>query len=218
MPARVSSTTATGRAGSPAALAAAGILFALYPALRPWADTSPGGAADAFADPAWVPAHLMAVAGFVLLPLGLLGLRTALAGGPGSRPAGAALLTTWVGVGLTLPYYGAEAFALHALGQQVQRTGGNGSVALADAVRMGPAQLTTFGVGLLLVAAGGVLAAVAVWRSGAMPRGAGVPLAVALALYLPQFFAAPGVRIAHGVLVAAGCLVLAAALRASYRH
>ncbi|HZD87038.1 MAG TPA: hypothetical protein VE088_03425 [Gaiellaceae bacterium] len=29
-----------------------------------------------------------------------------------------ALVLTWLGVGLTIPYYGAEAFGLHAVGQR----------------------------------------------------------------------------------------------------
>jgi hypothetical protein len=79
-------TVPTTQAAGPAALAAAGICLLVHPAVRPWAGTSPDRAADAFADPAWEPAHLLAVAAFVLLPLGSLALRAALAGTPGPVP------------------------------------------------------------------------------------------------------------------------------------
>jgi hypothetical protein len=57
-----------------------------------------------------------------------------------------------------------------------------------------------------------VLAAVAIWRSGALARASGILFAVGFVLFLPQFFTPPAVRIAHGVLVAAGCIWLALAL------
>jgi hypothetical protein len=202
----------TGSAG-PAALAVAGVLFLVYPVVRPWGDATAAGAAAAFASPAWLVAHLAAVVAFVLLALGLLSVRSALAGGPGARPADAAVVTTWLGVGLTLPYYGAEAFALHVLGSRALADGDAGLAAAVEEIRMGPVQLTTFGCGLVLLGVGAVLAAVAVRRSGALPRWSATPLAVGMALYLPQFFAPPALRVAHGVLVAAGCLLLALALR-----
>ncbi len=208
------------RAGSagPAALGAAGLLFALYPAVRPWGDATAAGSAAAFASPAWVVAHLVAVAGFVLLSLGLLSVRAAVAGRPGVRATGAAVVTAWLGTGLTLPYYGAETFALHALGQRVVGTGDDSLLDLVDGIRMGPAQLTTFGIGLVLLGVGAVLGAVAAWRSGVLSRWSAVPLAVGMALYLPQFFASPSLRVAHGVLMGAGCVVLAAALHRGRRR
>jgi hypothetical protein len=56
------------------------------------------------------------------------------------------------------------------------------------------------------------LAAVAVWRSGVLPRSSGILFAFGFALFLPQFFTPPAVRIVHGVLVAAGSIWLALAL------
>lgn len=128
----------------------AGLLFALYPAVRPYVDESTLSGAAAFASTAWVASHVFAMIGFVLLPLGL-----------------------------------------------------------ADAIRFGPTQVVMFGAGLALLAAGGILAAAYVWRSGILPRWSGVPLGAGLVLFLPQFFTAPPVRIAHGLLVAAGCAWLA---------
>jgi hypothetical protein len=59
-------------------LAVAGILFVLYPLLRPFSDESSLQGAQAFASTAWIVAHLLAVVGFILLALGLLGLHLAL--------------------------------------------------------------------------------------------------------------------------------------------
>src|SRR3954469_19370087 len=89
-----------------APFAAAGVLFAAYPVLRPWGDADPATAGAAFASPLWLAAHLSAAAAFVLVGYGLLATR--------DRP-GSVLGLWWAGASLTLLYYGAEAFALNAL-------------------------------------------------------------------------------------------------------
>jgi hypothetical protein len=75
-------------------------------------------------------------------------------------------------------------------------------------------QVTVLVAGLAAFAVAGVLAAVAVLRSGVLPRWGGTAFAAGFALYLPQFFAAPELRIAHGVLIATGCVLLGAAVAA----
>jgi hypothetical protein len=69
-----------------------------------------------------------------------------------------------------------------------------------------------FGIGMVLLAVAGVLAAVASWRMAGLPRWGAMIVAVSLVLYIPQFFAGQPVRIAHGALLAIGCLWLAAGL------
>lgn len=202
---------AAGTAG-PVIFAVAGVLFALYPAIRPYSDESTMSGAVAFSSAAWVASHMFAMIGFVLLPLGLLSLLGVLDAAGAQRAGRAALVMAWVGAGLVLPYYGAETFALHALGTRASQVGDPALLGLADAIRYGPTQAVMFGAGLLLLAAGGVLAAVAIWRSDTLPRVSAVPLALGLVLFLPQFFTTPSVRIAHGLLVAAGCAVLAVGL------
>jgi hypothetical protein len=193
-------------AGAAGALVAAGALLVLYPALRPWSDGTPDGAPAAFASPAWIPAHLAAVAGFVLVGFALFHSST-------ERLTRIASSLWAAGTALVLPYYGAEAFALHAIGERIMRTGDTELLEAVEATRMGVWQVATFASGLLLLAAASVLVAAAVARTRALPSWAGVPFALAFALYLPQFFGPPALRIAHGVLVAVGCLVLAAAIR-----
>jgi hypothetical protein len=198
------------RAGA-VALGAAGLLFIAYPAVRPWHDeTTVAGATRSMSSGAWVAAHFFAMVGFILLPLGLLALRAAVASTRAEPAALAATVLGWLGAGLVLPYYGAEDFGLHAIAGPHGR--GADLLAVVKAVRYQPVAITIFGTGLILLAVAGIVAAVAVWRSGALPRAAGVLFGVAFALYLPQFFGPAAVRIGHGVLTAVGCLVLAVAL------
>ena len=69
-----------------------------------------------------------------------------------------------------------------------------------------------FVVGLLLLAIGAILVAIAVWRSGTLSRWSGIPFALGFVLYLPQFFGTQPIRVAHGLLVALGCLWVALSL------
>jgi hypothetical protein len=196
------------------AFAIAGTMFVLYPAVRPWYDESTvDGTVAAMSSPAWVASHLFAMIGFILVPLGLLALHGVLAGpnaGPrAARLAGVAVVTTWIGAGLTLPYYGAEDFGLNGIARRAAEGQAVDVLDLVDAVQYGPVAATTFAIGLLALGVGAVLAAVAVWRSGVMARVAAVPFALGFALFIPQFYAPPAVRIAHGVLIGAGSAWLA---------
>ena len=107
-----------------------------------------------------------------------------------------------------MPYYGAEIFALHAIGQEAVRQQNVALLTLVDAVRYGPA-IIVFAVGLLLLAIGAILVAIAVWRSGILSRWSGIPFALGFALYIPQFFGSQPIRVAHGLLVALGCIWIA---------
>jgi hypothetical protein len=208
----VSSSTNAARARFGAlVLAVAGVCFILYPALRPFSDEITLAGARAFASNAWFASHLLAMIGFILLALGVLAVHDALRPSGAERPAFWALVTTWVGAGLTLPYYGAEDFALRAIGQEAVRQQSASLLVLANATRYGPG-VYAFVAGLLLLAVGTILAAIAVWRSGTFTRWSGLPLALGFVLFVPQFFTNQPIRVAHGALVAAGCLWLAAGL------
>ncbi|MCW2882137.1 MAG: hypothetical protein JWQ95_6237 [Sphaerisporangium sp.] len=183
-----------------AALAAAGVLFLLYPVVRPYSDESSMAGAVAMASSAWIAAHLFAVAGFILLTLGLLALHQVL----DQRLSLRAVVVTWAGVGLTLPYYGAEVFGLNVIAHRAVQEQSTSLLRLADEFRYGPAAVTMFAGGLLLLGVGVVLAAIAVWRSGTLARWSAVPLAAGFALFVPQFFGPPALRIAHGALIAIG--------------
>ncbi|WP_188196310.1 hypothetical protein [Nonomuraea sp. SYSU D8015] len=192
-----------------AAFAACGILFLLYPAIRPWGDD-----AAAMASTAWVAGHAAAMFGFVLLGLAVLGLHRLL----GDRLSVRAAVMTWIGAGLTLPYYGAEDFGLNVIAQRSLRDGAPALMELAEQFRYGPVALTMFASGLLLLAAGTIMAAVAVWRSGTLPRWSGTALALGFALFIPQFFGPYPLRIAHGALIMIGGLWLAVAVTRRDQH
>jgi hypothetical protein len=143
--------------------------------------------------------------------LGLLGVHRALQDTGVERLAFRALVVGLVGVGLTLPYYGVEAFGVHEIGQVALWQHDITLMKLAEAVRTGE-QLIMFLVGLLLIGVSAVIVAVAVWKSRLLPKWSGVPFAVGFALYIPQFFGTQPIRVAHGLLVTAGCLWIAASL------
>ncbi|MEV5834622.1 hypothetical protein [Nocardia sp. NPDC052112] len=63
---------------------------------------------------------------------------------------------------------------------------------------MSPIAATVFAIGLALIAVAAILAAVAIWRSGTLRRWSGVPLALAMVLYLPHFWLPQAVRIGWG--------------------
>ena len=194
-----------------AALGLSGVLFVLYPAVRPWHDESTvAGATASMGSQAWVLSHFFAMVGFILASLGVLALRSLVQSTRAEPVAAAAVVATWIGAGLTLPYYGAEDFGLHA----AATWGVPDLPSYAEAVRYNPLAITIFGVGLILLGAGGILAAIAVWRCGAdgLARIGSVAYAAGMAGFLPQFFAPAGVRIAHGIVLGAGAVVLAGAM------
>src|SRR5262245_65741707 len=108
----------------------------------------------------WVASHLVAMIGFVLVPLGLLSLYGVVNRTPVERLALSATVVTWIGAGLTLPYYGAEDFGLHAIASKAAQGQPVDVLGLVDAIRFHPVAATTFGAGLLLLGVGAVLGAV----------------------------------------------------------
>jgi hypothetical protein len=198
------------RAGA-IALAVAGLLFVLYPAIRPFSDEKTLAGAQAFASTGWVVAHVMGMIGFIGLTLGLLALHFRLADTPAGRQSFWALVLAWIGAGLTLTYYGAEVYGLRIIGGEALSRHDASVLTLADQVRGAPGEVI-FAIGMLMLAAAGIAAAAASWRLGGLPRSGAIIVATGLALYIPQFFAGQPLRIAHGALLTVGCLILAAGL------
>ncbi len=195
------------------ALGLAGLCFLVYPVIRPFSDETGLAGARAFASTNWVVAHTFGIAAFVLLGLGIYGLSLRL---QASRTAGRArwaVVLTWLGVGLTLPYYGAEVFGLHAVGRGALDHGDPNLLdTLTHSIRW-EAGIWFILTGLVLLAVGVCLAASAVWAAK-QPGGrwTAMPLAVGVCLYLPQFAGPQPLRVAHGALMAVGCVWLAWAL------
>ena len=196
------------------ALALSGALFVIYPIVRPFSDEKGLQGAAAFASGRWIVAHTAAMLGFILLDLAFFGLYELLRDTPVRQLSAAALVLMIVATGLTLPFYGAEVFSLHALGKAALARNDGSLISIVHSIRFGPG-IAFIVTGLLVLAAASIVSAVAVGRSGLLPRWSGAVLGVGAALYLPQFAAAQPVRVTHGVIMAAGCLILANAVIAA---
>lgn len=178
------------------ALAVAALAFALYPILRGSAHETGLTAAALYARPAWLLAHCLGMIGFSTASWGL---------GRIDQVAGR---LAFGGTLLVLPYYGAEAYGLHAIGVLAQRLNDPSGIPAADMFRYQPVAITTFGIGLLLLAAAGVRLLFGLRRSS-VPRRIGLVIAgLALITYLPQFFLPGQARIVHGIVLGVGLLIL----------
>ena len=196
------------------ALALAGLLFAAFPLVRPFYAMPVAGdvgtltkAAEALTSPAWVASHLLAGAALILLPLGALALAVAVEE-PGRRAVAGQILTA-IGSGLLLVVIGGETFGLPAAAQAYAAGESADLVALVERVR-NPALFATLLLGLVILAAGGITLATAIWRSGLLPRAAGVLLAIGLVLWMPLLPQVP--RVIDGLFIGVGSCWLAAAL------
>ena len=132
-------------------LAISGILFVLYPALRPFSSEKGLDGAAAFGSNQWIAAHMLAMVGFTLLALGIVGWYSALQSTEHESGAFRAMVVMLGAIGLTLPFYGGEAYGLHAIGQEALNRGDSSLVEMSTVVR-GSAGLMMFLIGLLLLA------------------------------------------------------------------
>ncbi len=192
-----------------AAFTLSGVFFLLYPAIRPFSSEVGMDGARAFASSSWIAAHTLGILGFVLLALGALGLHERLRDSAVTDRGLQAVVLVWLGVGLTIPYYGAEVFGLHAVGQRA--IAGNDPALvkpLIHSIRW-EAGIWFIIIGLILLAVGAIILATAIWQSGTVQRWSGVPLAAGLVLYIPQFTGPQSIRVAHGLLMLVGCCWLA---------
>ncbi|MBD8868462.1 hypothetical protein [Nocardioides donggukensis] len=193
-----------------AAFVLSGLALAAYPVVRPYGPESGAAGADTFASPAWLVAHLLAVVGFVALAFGL---RAAAHTRPeawrwSGRPVREAETRMWLAVALLLPYYGAEAYGLGALGRHAVESGDPSVLAVADGFRYASVEITTFGTGLLLLVLVGARLGYGLWASGTLGRTGGLLAGLGLATFLPQFYGTPELRMLHGVVLGLGLVLV----------
>jgi len=189
------------------ALGLAGLLFAVFPLIRPFGDDPSRGSeavAATLASDAWVGSHLVLAFGFVLLNFGVMALYAHIRATGVERLAFISMIVTLIGATLLVGAASVEGVALNAFGK-LQLRGEADVLAGMTAVRGGPAGVLFLG-GLVALAVGGVLFAIAIWRSAALPRWAGVALGIGLVLFLP-FLPRP-IRIVDGILIGIGAIGL----------
>ncbi|HZY46647.1 MAG TPA: hypothetical protein VFE96_02515 [Candidatus Bathyarchaeia archaeon] len=192
-------------------LVLSGLFFVLFPAVRPFFDETSLQGAKEFASTQWVLAHTFGIVGFILLGLGFLGIYIRLEETEVERWAFRSLVLSWIGMGLTLPFFGAEAFSLQVIGQTIVNQNNPALIPLINQVRYGPG-IIFIGIGLVLLAAATILQAFAIWRSGVLPRWSGVPLAIGFAVYIPQLQGDPifqPIRIVVALVIFLGCAWIA---------
>jgi hypothetical protein len=201
------------------AFALAGILFVIYEAAAPRVDQTTLEGAESWTSAGWALAHIAAIVGLILIPLGYGALRGHLEGTRNEKTAFMAATLGYIGSALTISYYGAEVYGLKAIGQRAVEDGDATMTEVGEAFRYDPTAMTVFAIGLALVAIAAVLAAVAVWGSGTLNKWSGVPLAALLVTMIPQYFLPHAGRIAWGALVTVAALWLAAEMwKASSRN
>lgn len=193
------------------ALTVAGIFFVLYPSIRPFSDEVSLSGASAFASMEWILAHVIGILAFILLAIGQLGLYLSLQNTSAEKLALRCLVFAWIGIGLILPFYGAEVFALNAIGQEAIQQQSNDLMSLADKIRFGPGFFMIV-AGLIILAVGLIQGAVTIWKSRMIPKWSGIPLAFGFLMYLPQYMGTQPIRIADGLVITIGCLWIATGL------
>lgn len=187
---------------------AAGALIAVWLLVRPYGDAGgdPASMATAFADPAWVPAHVAGALG--LAAVGWLTVRMAEVL-PSRLSRIARALGFWGAAGACLAF-GAEAFGLNALGSYA--VDHPDALAHLTEARSHPLGAVLLGAGLLTVGTSAVLTAIGWQRAYRSP--AAWPFAGVVALIVPQFWLPPAGRIAFGAFaLASGALWATAAWR-----
>ncbi len=194
------------------ALVLSGISFLLFPVIRPFFDESNfSSARNYFASYTWVLAHSFGMFGFIFLSLGFFTIYLFLRNTEMESRAFKATIISWIGTGLTLPFFGAEAFSLQVIGQASIDQGNPNLISLVDLVRFGPG-IIFIGIGLILIAIASILLASAIWNSNSLPKWSGVPLAIGFILYMPILNGLPifqPIRIIDAILILVSCIWIA---------
>jgi hypothetical protein len=194
------------------ALGLATFLLALFPLVRPFfpldvfePERGIASASRAFVSTAWIGSHYLAMLGFVLLQLGLLGLYDFHAGLGSERLALSGLVWSLPGVALILPAFGVEAYTMPIVGR-LHLAGATGLAPIIALTYRGPMTVVLL-LGQLGLAIGAFTFAAAIRRNDRLPTWAGFVLAVGLAFWLPML--PRPVRVIDGFLIGLGGLPLA---------
>ncbi len=194
-----------------ASFLAAGICFVLFPLIRPFFNESQAEFAGRFASNSWIIAHTFGMGGFLFFSLGVLGIYFLLMRSKVESLAFWTLILTWIGTGLTLPFFGAETFALPVIGNEALRQQSDLPLQLINAVRFGPGIIFIL-LGLLLIGVAAIFLSRVIWTSQIVSRWSGILLAIGLVIFMPILQGDPffrSIRIVDGFLIFLGCVWIA---------
>ena len=194
------------------ALGLATLLLAIFPLVRPFfpldvfePERGIAFASPAFVSTAWIGSHYLAMLGFVLLQLGLLGLYGFHAGSGSERLALRGLVWCLPGAALILPAFGVEAYTMPIVGR-LQLAGATGLAPIISLTYRGPMTIVLL-LAQLALAVGAFTLAVTIRRGGRLSSWAGFVLAIGLACWLPML--PRPVRVVDGLLIGLGGIPLA---------
>ena len=183
-----------------------GIFFVLFPLARPFFDEKSLSEANNFASSIWPIAHSLGIFALILLPIGFFGAYSYFKNSGVENKVFYSFLLNWIGIGLTLPFFGAEAFSLPVIAQEAIDKNDSSILSLVNNVRFGFG-IIFISVGLILVSISSIILAWAIWQSESISKWSGVTLAIGLVLFLPLLQGLPIfqiIRIIDGLIILAG--------------
>lgn len=163
------------------ALPLAGLLLVVYHIVSanvPDTSVDPAGAARAVSATDYLVSGIVgAVLGIVLLIFGFFTLFAYLVDTRGRRLATLAMVLGVTGIALQLSFTGIIVYALPVVGK-AYLAGQHGALDIGNGFFEGPAAGIIFPLAFLIYSAGGILFGIAIWRSGTLPKWAGVLFAI----------------------------------------
>ena len=173
--------------------------------------SKPDDAARTFGSTVFVLTDSLLIVAFTLLPFGVLTLYAYLVNSKVERWIFVAMVLLLAALGPFQAFSGVGAFAFSAA-SQVYLQGNQGALEVLKALTQGPS--VPFGLfGVLLLVVGSIALALAIWRSGTLPKWAGVLYALGFILFIVAVSSPSSVqkifRIVDGLLGGLGGIWLA---------
>ena len=196
------------------ALGISALLFMAFQLFHPVSSldlSNPDEAAQTFGSSVFVFTDSLLIVAFTLLPFGILTLYAYLAKSHTERWTFVAMILLLAALGPFQAFTGVGAFAFSAA-SQVYLQGNQGALDVLAALVQGPS--VPFGLfGVLLLVLGSIVLALAIWRSGSLPKWAGVMYALGFLLFIVAVSSPSSVqkvfRIVDGLLGGIGGIWLA---------
>lgn len=194
-------------------LALVGLFFDTFNVSFVFSSSEPSEVAQALTTTDYFMSQLVGhVLGLTVLIFGVLALFAYLATNGARGLALGAMVLSIGGIALALSAFGVTTYVLPALGQAYLMGHQENPITMTGVIFGGPLQ-TAYILLFLLYSAGFILFGVAVWRSGALPKWAGVLLAIHAPLLLSGALLGVGSLLGALLLVVGGAGIALSALR-----